>query len=124
VYNHLYSEGKKHIAVVGTLNAVSYCYSLSPLLLKTNLKDVTKHLSFNVDFDKGKDAGYYSLGAHRMGVNIKQKDYLLLSPELFTKVKSSGLNRKGIWPDKRPMFPVFQVWIIKIMRPVSILQFG
>ncbi|MGM1055505.1 MAG: hypothetical protein ACQEWG_06425 [Bacteroidota bacterium] len=107
VYNHLYSEGKKNIAVVGTLNAVSYCYSLSPLLLKTNLKDVTKHPSFNVDFDKGKDAGYYSLGAYRMGVNIKQKDYLLLSPELFTKVRSSGLNRKGIWPDKRPMFSVY-----------------
>ncbi len=107
VYNQLYSEGKKHIAVVGTLNAVSYCYSLSPLLLTTNLKDVTKHPSFNVDFDKGKDAGYYSLGAYRKGVNIKQKDYLLLSPELFTKVKSSGLNRKGIWPDKRPMFSVY-----------------
>ncbi|MFN4763765.1 hypothetical protein ACKGJN_11615 [Gillisia sp. Q332] len=107
VYNHLYSEGKKHIAIVGTLNAVSYCYSLSPLLLKTNLKDVAKHPSFNVDFDKGKDAGYYSLGAYRMGVNIKQKDYLLLSPELFTKVRSSGLNRKGIWPDKRPMFSVY-----------------
>ncbi len=107
VYNHLYTEGKKDIAVVGSLNAVSYCYSLSPLLHKTNLKDVTKHPSFNVDFDKGKDAGYYSLGAYRMGVNIKQKDYLLLSPELFSKVRSSGLNRKGIWPDKRPMFSVY-----------------
>jgi hypothetical protein len=42
-----------------------------------------------------------------MGVNIKQKDYLLLSPELFTKVRSSGLNRKGIWPDKRPTFSVY-----------------
>jgi len=107
VYKRLFSEGKKHIAVVGTLNTVSYCYSLAPLLLKTNLKDVTKHSSFNVDFDKGKDAGYYSLGAYRMGVNIKQKDYLLLSPELFDKVKSSGLNRKGIWPEKRPMWSVY-----------------
>jgi endonuclease/exonuclease/phosphatase family metal-dependent hydrolase len=107
VYNQLYSEGKKHIAVVGTLNAVSYCYSLSPLLLKTNLKDVTKHPTFNVDFDKGKDAGYHSLGAYRMGVNIKQKDYLLLSPELFAKVQSSGLNRKGIWPEKQPKWTTY-----------------
>ncbi len=107
IYNQLYSEGKKHIAVVGTLNAVSYCYSLTPLLLKTNLRDVTKHPSFNVDFDKGKDAGYHSLGAYRMGVNIKQKDYLLLSPELFNKVQSSGLNRKGIWPEKQPMWSYF-----------------
>lgn len=107
VYNYLYSEGKKHIAVVGTLNSASYCNSLSPLLLQTNLKDITKHLSFNVDFDKGKDAEYYSLGAYRMGVNIKQKDYLLLSPELFDKVKSSGLNRKGIWAEKRPIWSVY-----------------
>jgi endonuclease/exonuclease/phosphatase family metal-dependent hydrolase len=107
VYNYLYSEGKKHIALVGTLNAASYCNSLSPILHQTNLKDITKHPSFNVDFDKGKDAGYYSLGAYRMGVNIKQKDYLLLSPELFEKTKSSGLNRKGIWPEKRPMWMVY-----------------
>ena len=107
VYHKLYAEGKKQIAVMGTLNTISYCNSLAPLLQRTNLKEVTKHPSFNVDFDKGKDAGYYSLGAYRMGVNIKQKDYLLLSPELFDKVKSSGLNRKGIWPEKRPMWTVY-----------------
>jgi len=107
VYNQLYSEGKKYIALVGTLNAASYCNSLSPILLQTNLKDITKHPSFNVDFDKGRDAGYYSLGAYRMGVNIKQTDYLLLSPELFEKTKSCGLNRKGIWPEKRPMWSVY-----------------
>lgn len=107
VYHKLYAEGKKQIAVMGTLNTISYCNSLAPLLQRTNLKEVTKHSSFNVDFDKGKDAGYYSLGAYRMGVNIKQKDYLLLSPELFDKVKSSGLNRKGIWPEKRPIWSVY-----------------
>lgn len=107
VYYNLYAEGKKDIAVMGTLNTVSYCNSLAPLLLRTNLKEVIKHPSFNVDFDIGKDAGYYSLGAYRMGVNIKQKDYLLLSPELYDKVKSSGLNRKGIWAEKRPMWSVY-----------------
>jgi len=107
VYHKLYAEGKKQIAVMGTLNTISYCNSLAPLLQRTNLKEVTKHSSFNVDFDKGKDAGYYSLGAYRMGVNIKQKDYLLLSPELFDKVTSSGLNRKGIWPEKRPIWSVY-----------------
>lgn len=106
VFNHLYSDGKRHIAVMGTFNAASYCNSVAPLL-RNNLKEVTKHPSFNVDFDKGKDAGYYSLGAYRMGVNIKQKDYLLLSPELFEKTKSSGLNRKGVWPEKRPLWTVY-----------------
>ncbi len=107
VYKQLYAQGKKYIAIVGTLNAVSYCYSLSPLLIKTNLKDITKHQSFQVDVDKGVDAEYHSLGAYRMGVNIKQKDYLLLSPELFNKVQSSGLNRKGIWPEKQPIWSYF-----------------
>lgn len=107
VYHKIYSAGKKHIAVMGTLNTVSYCNSLAPLLQGTNLKEVIKHPSFNVDFDKGKDASYYSLGAYRMGVNIKQTNYLLLSPELFEKTKSCGLNRKGIWPEKRPMWSVY-----------------
>ena len=106
VFNHLYSDGKRHIAVMGTFNAASYCNSVAPLL-RNNLKEVTKHPSFNVDFDNGKDAGYYSLGAYRMGVNIKQKDYFLLSPELFEKTKSSGLNRKGVWPEKRPLWTVY-----------------
>jgi len=107
VYEQLYAKEKKHIAVVGTLNAVSYCYSLSTLLIKTNLKDITEHQTFRVDVDKGVDAGYHSLGAYRMGVNIKQKDYLLLSPELFSKIKSCGLNRKGMWPEKQPMWTVY-----------------
>ncbi|MBI6116010.1 endonuclease/exonuclease/phosphatase family protein [Salegentibacter maritimus] len=107
VYKQMKAEGKINVAIVGTLNAPSFCNSLSPLLLKTNVLDISKHSDFNVDFDKGEDAGYYSLGAYRMGVNIKQKDYLLLSPELFKKTKRSGLNRKGVWPEKRPTWSIY-----------------
>ena len=71
------------------------------------MKDVTKHHSFKADFDHGRDATYYRLGAYRMGVNIKQKDYLLLSPNLFSKVTDSGLNRKAVWSDKKPKWPVY-----------------
>jgi hypothetical protein len=42
-----------------------------------------------------------------MGVNIKQEDYLLLSPALFSNVKNSGLNRKGVWPEKRPKWGIY-----------------
>ena len=42
-----------------------------------------------------------------MGVNIKQKDYLLLSPELFGKAEAGGLNRKAIWPLEKPMWSVY-----------------
>ncbi len=107
IYKMLQMHGKTNIVITGTLNAPSYCNSLAPLLQETDLKDVCKNKTFNVDFDEGKDATYFRLGAYRMGVNIKQKDYLLLAPALFTKVKSSGLNRKGVWPEKRPNWGIY-----------------
>ncbi len=107
IYRKLIRDGHKNILVAGTLNAVSYSDSLSPLLRKTDLKDITKHNTFNVDFDEGSDADYFRLGAYRLGVNIEQKDYLLLSPNLFEKVKDSGLNRKGVLPKKRPIWKVY-----------------
>ncbi|SDL28722.1 Endonuclease/Exonuclease/phosphatase family protein [Salinimicrobium catena] len=94
-------QNGKNIVVAGTLNKPSYCDSLSPVLRETELKDVKRHISFNVDLDEGKDAEYFSLGAYRMGVNLKQKDYLLSSPQIFSKIKRSGLNRKGIWPERK-----------------------
>ncbi|MGB3345433.1 MAG: hypothetical protein WBA61_16100 [Aequorivita sp.] len=107
IYKMRQMQGRKNIVIVGTMNAPSYCNSLAPLLLETNLKDVTKNKTFNVDFDEGKDATYFRLGAYRMGVNIRQEDYLLLSPELFSNVKSCGLNRKGVWPEKRPNWGIY-----------------
>ncbi len=106
-YQKLIKDGYKSIIIAGTLNAVSYCDSLSPLLRKTDLKDVTKHQKFNVDFDEGSDADYFRLGAYRLGVNIKQRDYLLLSPDLFAQAKQCGLNRKGILPKERPIWKVY-----------------
>lgn len=107
IYKMLQMQGKINIVVAGTLNAPCYCNSLAPLLQETDLKDISKSKKFNVDIDEGKDATYFRLGAYRMGVNIKQKDYLLLAPALFTKVKSSGLNRKGVWPEKRPNWRIY-----------------
>jgi exonuclease III len=108
VYNKLISEGKTNVVIAGTFNAPSYCDSLSPLIQNTDLKDITKHLSFEVDIDKGDDSTYFRLGAYRMGVNIKQKDYMLFSPALFNKMKDSGLNRKAMWPEKRPQWCVYK----------------
>lgn len=113
IYKNLIVEGKTNIIIAGTFNAPSYCDSLSPLIQKTDLKDITKHLSFEVDIDKGNDANYFRLGAYRMGVNIKQKDYMLLSPALFNKMTDSGLNRKAMWPEKRPQWLVYKSMINK-----------
>ena len=108
VYLELIAEGKTNVIIAGTFNAPSYCDSLSPLLQNTDLKDITKHLSFEVDIDKGNDANYFRLGAYRMGVNIKQKDYMLFSPALFHKMKDSGLNRKAMWPEKQPQWSIYK----------------
>ena len=108
VYNNLIAEGKTNIIIAGTFNAPSYCDSLSHLLQNTDLKDITKHLSFEVDMDKGNDATYFRLGAFRMGVNIKQKDYMLFSPSLFDRMIDSGLNRKAMWPEKLPQWSIYK----------------
>lgn len=108
IYEKLISEGKKNVIITGTFNAPSYCDSLSPLLQKTDVKDITKHLSFEVDIDEGDDASYFRLGAYRLGVNIKQKDYMLLSPALFKQLIDSGINRKAVWPEKRPQWSIYK----------------
>lgn len=100
IYARLLNDHKR-ILVAGTFNKPSFCDSISPLLGRTSLKDLMRHASFNVDMDEGKDAEYFSLGAYRLGVNLKQKDYLLSSPAVFSRIKRSGLNRKGVWPEKK-----------------------
>ncbi|MDO6761628.1 hypothetical protein Q4566_15580 [Tamlana sp. 2_MG-2023] len=107
VYQELIAEGKTNIIIAGTFNTPSYCDSLAPLLQNTDLKDITKHLSFEVDTDQGTDASYFRLGGYRMGVNIKQKDYMLFSPPLFKKMKDSGLNRKAMWPEKKSQWSIY-----------------
>lgn len=108
IYKSLIAEGKTNIIITGTLNAPSYCNSLSPLLQETDTKDITKHLSFEVDCDEGDDASYFRLGAYKLGVNIKQKDYMLFSPALFDRMTDSGLNRKAMWPEKRPQWSTYK----------------
>jgi len=107
IYHQLRSQGHEHVIVTGTLNTVSYCFSLAPLLQKTGLKDISKHPNFNVAVEKEKDAGNFHRGAFAMGLNTKQKDYLLLSPEMFNRVKNSGLNRKAVWPERASHWPVY-----------------
>ncbi|KQC28660.1 hypothetical protein [Flagellimonas eckloniae] len=107
IYEEL-SESNNLIVVTGTLNLPSYSHHLSALTEGTDLKDISKHRFFEVDLDKGKDSDYYRLGAYKMGVNIKQRDYLMLSTKLFRSVKNCGLVRKGIWFKKRPQWNILK----------------
>ena len=106
VYNDLIKKGHTNVIIAGTLNAPSYSDSLSPII-DTGIKDIVKHESFSVVSDTGKDAGYFRMDAYRMGVNIKQNDYLLVSPFLFEKLTNSGMNRKAIWPLKKPEWEIY-----------------
>jgi len=45
--------------------------------------------------------------AYKMGLNIKQGDYLLLSLEIFRRVKNRSLNRRAIWLEKASRWPVY-----------------
>lgn len=96
------------IAVVGTLNLPSYSGLLSPITDETDLKSISKHSTFEVDLDKGKDSKYFRLGAYKMGVNIKQRDYLMLSKNLYKIVEGSGLIRKGVWYKKQPQWEMLK----------------
>ncbi|WP_136468531.1 hypothetical protein [Flagellimonas onchidii] len=96
-----------HSVFMGTLNAPAYSNAISTMIKNIGLSDITKHPNFAVDLDKGKDAGYYRLGAYRMGVNIKQRDYLMLSNGLFKTIKNCGLVRKGMWYKTQPKWNIF-----------------
>tara|TARA_R110000868_G_scaffold111854_1_gene301685 strand:+ start:4808 stop:5932 length:1125 start_codon:yes stop_codon:yes gene_type:complete len=108
IYKNLIAQGKTNVIIAGTFNTPSYCDSLTPLFQDTDVKDITKHFSFEVTTDEGDDATYYRLGAYRKGVNIKQKDYLLFSPAFFERMQDSGLHRKAMWPTKKPQWSTYK----------------
>jgi len=101
IYQKLWSEGHQNILIVGTFNAPSYSDSISPIM-QMDVMDIARHESFEVIPDTGDDAGYFRMGAYRKGVNIEQKDYLIISPALQKQVSNCGMNRKAMWPLKKP----------------------
>ncbi len=106
------------IAVLGTLNAPSYSDSISPLIKEVDLKDITKHKFFILDFNKDKEFNHLHSNTYRMGVNIKQRNYLLLSPFLFKSIKNSSLFRRGIW-NKEPSLEIMYKSIKKEIHMAS-----
>ncbi|AVR47190.1 hypothetical protein C7S20_19120 [Christiangramia fulva] len=105
-YQKLRATGNEHILVMGTFFAVSYCYSLSPLLKDTDLRSITRHSQFQGPRDLGRGGDYYSLGAYGRGLNMKEEVYVLTSPELFSKIERCGIDRRGIWPVKENQWKI------------------
>ena len=106
-YQKLNNKSNDGIIVCGTFNDVAYSDCLSPLLRETHLRDISRHERFKTDMDKGKAGKYFRMGAYRMGVNIKQRDYLLIPPSLSKVLRSAGMNRKGTWQDKLPNWSLY-----------------
>jgi endonuclease/exonuclease/phosphatase family metal-dependent hydrolase len=95
IYKTLTNKGIENIVILGDLNDTPDSDELKPLLKNTNLKDVSEHPLFDTGEFKGK-------GTFGLGNDNNKIDYLLLSPNLFSKIKSCGLFRKGAWAGKRP----------------------
>lgn len=95
IYEKLINEGYNNVIVLGDLNDTPDSEELKPLVVDTNLKDVSEHPTF--------DPGQFpEIGTFGLGNNEDKIDFLLLSPTLFNNVQSSGLFRKGAWPGSRP----------------------
>ncbi len=95
IYNRLLNDGFTNIVVLGDLNDTPDSDALQVIFTGTDLKDVSSHNSF----DRGQ---INTNGTFGNGSDANKIDYLLLSPNLFGKVKQSGLFRKGAWAGKNP----------------------
>lgn len=97
-----------NIVLTGTLGLPSYNKYIKGLIENHSLRQINTHSNFKVTLDQGSDASYYRMGAYAKGINIKQKDYLLVSQELFKSIQACGLNRKGVWPRQKPKWNTYK----------------
>jgi endonuclease/exonuclease/phosphatase family metal-dependent hydrolase len=89
IYDARRAEGWKFVAVTGDLNDTPGSDPLSPLLgAGSDLKDVSEHPSYVSD---GRP------GTYANGTASNKIDYILMSPELFSKTTAGGVFRKGVW---------------------------
>ncbi|MEE1963943.1 hypothetical protein V1387_14715 [Allomuricauda taeanensis] len=93
--------------VSGTFYDPSFAGTLAPLLKETDLYSASRHPEFMADYDLDGHAHYHSMTAYRKGVNLKQQDYLLVSPSLWKRTIGAGLHRKGIWPGNQGKWPIY-----------------
>jgi endonuclease/exonuclease/phosphatase family metal-dependent hydrolase len=96
IYQELRDSGSDLVAVVGDLNDDPASVALRPLLIDTDLRDISTH----PNFDFGSRRGTFGSG------NEKDKiDYVLLSPALFAKATGGAVFRKGVWRGPRTKNP-------------------
>jgi endonuclease/exonuclease/phosphatase family metal-dependent hydrolase len=95
IYRERLRDGHTRIAVVGDFNDTPGSDPLKPLVGNTDLRDVSKHPSFQADARTG-----------TYGTSNDKIDYILLSPALFSRVTGGRIFRKGVWGGKNgTLFP-------------------
>jgi endonuclease/exonuclease/phosphatase family metal-dependent hydrolase len=103
IYNALLAEGNQNVVVLGDLNDTPESDPLQPLLVMTDLRDVTASALFDPgEFNVPAGNSNRGIGTFALGNDNQKIDYLLLSPALFGRVSAAGLFRKGAWPGSRP----------------------
>lgn len=92
IYRGLRAAGHAAVAVLGDLNDEPRAAPLAPLLVDTDMRDVSTHARFD-------DGGFP--GTHGACRAADKLDYILLSPALFGAVRRAGVDRRGIWAKGR-----------------------
>ena len=100
IYKERIQDGFTNIAVVGDFNDAPGSVALAPLLVGTDLRDISTHPAFDFGTRKG------TFGS---GNEAEKIDYVLLSPSLFAKATGGAIFRKGIWrgPRTKNPWPIF-----------------
>ncbi|HCX82788.1 MAG TPA: endonuclease/exonuclease/phosphatase [Rhodoferax sp.] len=89
LYDAHLQAGDSLVAVVGDLNEIPGNGPMDPLLRQgSTLRDISSHPKF----DSGGKAGTHG----NCGPSAKL-DYILLSPNLYSKVTAAGVERRGMW---------------------------
>ena len=102
VYRNLRNSRFENVVILGDFNDTPNSEQLRPLLEDTDLLDFSEHPTFVITDKGGK-------GTFGNGADNNKIDYILLSPELFARVTSCGIFRKGAWPGKvHPKWDVFE----------------
>lgn len=98
IYEQRLNEGFEYIAIAGDLNDTPKRDPLKPLLDNgSNLIDIMQPPKFIGD---GRD------GTHGNGTSNDKLDYILMSPQLASRVEAGGIERRGIWGGKNgKLFP-------------------
>lgn len=92
IYSELGRSGVELISIVGDLNDDPLSAALQPLLIDTDLADISTH----PDFEFGTRKGTYGSGNEEAKI-----DYVLLSPALFDRATGGAVFRQGVWRGSR-----------------------